>query len=948
MSFVVGQRWISHTESALGLGIIAEVAGRLVTVSFPAAEEERTYAIDNAPLGRVTYKVGEEIMTMDDESLAIIRVDDHNGLLVYHGMTTDGEGKGISELELNCFVQFTSPQQCLISGQFGNNKAFQLRVDTINHMHNLQQSNVLGLLGSRTSLLPHQVYIANEVAKRFAPRVLLADEVGLGKTIEAGMIIHQQLHTNRANRVLIVVPDTLVHQWLVEMMRRFNLHFSIFDEQRIQSLEINEGDEMLDEYDQRVEAVAENPFESEQLILCTLSLLTENEKYQQYANDAQWDLLVVDEAHHLEWTPSENSIEYQCVESLAKTSAGVLLLTATPEQMGIEGHFARLRLLDPSRFHDLDVFKTEEQGYEELNSLVQKLLADDCDEEALFDELATYLGDDLPVTDGGLDKNAIINQLLDRHGTGRILFRNTRAAIPNFPKRVVHSYPLPAPPEYELAGLDALYPEQHVPEVQWIVDDPRVDWLKTTLKGLKGKKVLVICASADTAVGLEHHLQMRSGIRSAAFHEGLSIIERDSAAAYFADMDSGAQVLVCSEIGSEGRNFQFSHHLVLFDLPLNPDLLEQRIGRLDRIGQQHEINIHVPYLESSAQEILFRWYNEGLSLFTQSCSAAKSIFDHCEQPLLAAIKAPNSDICELISQSKDYTAEIKAILASGRNPLLELNSCNTELAAELIEAIEEDENPAVFNDYTDALFEVFGLEQEYHSEGAQILRTSDHMENDYFPGFNNRDSVTVTSDRNLALVLEDMEFLNWEHPMINESMEAILDAELGNATITTMSVKGLNPGTLLLEVFHTATCMAPKHLQLNRYLPLSPVRQLLDKGGKNIAHVMSHQQLNDRCEHLKRATGQAVVKQTTEMIDQMMVFAENLAEKALEPLIEQAQERIITSLNIEIDRLTALRAVNPSIREEEIEFFRQQLAQGLDHIGKAIMQPQSIRLIVTT
>jgi ATP-dependent helicase HepA len=270
------------------------------------------------------------------------------------------------------------------------------------------------------------------------------------------------------------------------------------------------------------------------------------------------------------------------------------------------------------------------------------------------------------------------------------------------------------------------------------------------------------------------------------------------------------------------------------------------------------------------------------------------------------------------------------------------------LAAELIEAIEEDENPAVFNDYTDALFEVFGLEQEYHSEGAQILRTSDHMENDYFPGFNNRDSVTVTSDRNLALVREDMEFLNWEHPMINESMEAILDAELGNATVTTMSVKGLNPGTLLLEVFHTATCMAPKHLQLNRYLPLSPVRQLLDKTGKNIAHVMSHQQLNDRCEHLKRATGQAVVKQTTEMIDQMMVFGENLAEKALEPLVEEAQERIITSLNIEIDRLTALRAVNPSIREEEIEFFRQQLAQGLDHIGKAIMQPQAIRLIVTT
>ena len=74
----------------------------------------------------------------------------------------------------------------------------------------------------------------------------------------------------------------------------------------------------------------------------------------------------------------------------------------------------------------------------------------------------------------------------------------------------------------------------------------------------------------------------------------MSILERDRAAAYFADEEFGAQVLICSEIGSEGRNFQFSHHLVLFDLPAHPDLLEQRIGRLDRIGQQHTIQLHVP------------------------------------------------------------------------------------------------------------------------------------------------------------------------------------------------------------------------------------------------------------------------------------------------------------------------------------------------------------------
>jgi ATP-dependent helicase HepA len=116
---------------------------------------------------------------------------------------------------------------------------------------------------------------------------------------------------------------------------------------------------------------------------------------------------------------------------------------------------------------------------------------------------------------------------------------------------------------------------------------------------------------AATGAGLRE----REGIRAAVFHEGMSIVERDRAAAWFSEEDSGAQVLLCSEIGSEGRNFQFASHLVMFDLPFNPDLLEQRIGRLDRIGQAHDIQIHVPYLEKTAQSVLVRWYHEGLDAF---------------------------------------------------------------------------------------------------------------------------------------------------------------------------------------------------------------------------------------------------------------------------------------------------------------------------------------------
>src|SRR5690606_14407009 len=101
----------------------------------------------------------------------------------------------------------------------------------------------------------------------------------------------------------------------------------------------------------------------------------------------------------------------------------------------------------------------------------------------------------------------------------------------------------------------------------------------------------------------------------------MRLLERDRAAAFFADHETGSQALICSEIGSEGRNFQFVHHLVLFDLPFNPDLLEQRIGRLDRIGQTEIIRIYAPCLQNSAQAVMLHWYHDGLNALEKICPA---------------------------------------------------------------------------------------------------------------------------------------------------------------------------------------------------------------------------------------------------------------------------------------------------------------------------------------
>jgi ATP-dependent helicase HepA len=939
MKYVIGQRWISHTEPQLGLGIIAESAGRRVTISFPAIAEQRIYAGDNAPLSRIIYKPGDTVFTLDDIELTITAVEELRGILLYTGVDGRGQERTIAELDLNCFVQFTTPRQRLLSGQFDKDSSYQLRMATLIHRGQLQGSGVRGLLGTRTSLLPHQIHIASEVARRYAPRVLLADEVGLGKTIEAGMILHQQLLTARAGRVLIVVPPTLLHQWLVEMLRRFNLRFALFDRERYQAL--------------RQEQEDHNPFHSEQLILCSLEFLCSDEAIQQQAAAADWDLLVIDEAHHLHWSERSVSAEYLCVERLSAHSKGLLLLTATPEQLGIASHFARLRLLDPSRFHQLSQFEQEEAGYQQLNLLVQELLGTDGKMyPALAQRLRDYLGDQVDeLEQGNIELETVLRQLLDRHGTGRVLFRNTRAAIGGFPERHLKPHALPRPEIYQSPGTawdtEGLYPEIACDDAEWLRHDPRIPWLEGLLRQLRPDKVLIICAHASTAVALEYQLHLRAGIRSAAFHQGLSIVERDRAAAWFAEHDNGAQALVCSEVGSEGRNFQFAHHLVLFDLPLNPDLLEQRIGRLDRIGQRQAIDIHVPYLQDSAQEVLFHWYHEGIGLFEHSCSVAYSIFEQFEARLRQQLEQPDDDLAALISDTASFTLETRQALQQGRDPLLELSSCNPQQARAQIEAIEAAEDSPALRAYMETLFDQFGVEHDFHSEHALVLRPGEQMLSDHFPGLPDTGS-TVTFDRQHALSREDMEFLSWEHPMVSEAMDMVLHSQLGNAAVSSIDVRGLATGTILLETCFALSCPAPEQLQLSRYLPPSPVRLLVDSKCRDLSEVLSHQQLNQLCTNIKRSTAAAIIKSVRDDIERMIDTCERIASSRLPDILRRANANLVRQLTEEADRLTALQQHNPSIRNEEINFFRAQIRDGQHYLNKADFNLEAVRVVVNT
>ncbi|MEQ9885166.1 RNA polymerase-associated protein RapA [Pectobacterium zantedeschiae] len=965
MPFTLGQRWISDTESELGLGTVVAVDTRMITLLFPASGENRLYSRSDAPITRVMFNPGDTVTSHEGWQLKVDDVREEKGLLVYCGQRLDDETPAeLREVFLDSKLTFNKPQDRLFAGQIDRMDRFALRYRARKHQNEQALQQWGGLRGMRASLIPHQLHIAHEVGQRHAPRVLLADEVGLGKTIEAGMIIHQQLLAGRASRVLIVVPETLQHQWLVEMLRRFNLLFSLFDDERYAEAKLDSS----------------NPFETEQLVICSLGFVQRSaQRFAQLVN-ADWDLLVVDEAHHLVWSEESPSPEYQAIETLARATPAVLLLTATPEQLGQQSHFARLRLLDPNRFHDYQEFVAEQQQYRPVADAVTLLLAGEKAQTAELNALSDLLGEqdvepllkaiNSDSEDNQKARQELITMLMDRHGTSRVLFRNTRQGVKGFPQRVLHQIRLPLPAQYQTAikvsgimnankplesrARDMLYPEQIYQQLEgddatWWNFDPRVEWLLNYLTANRDEKVLVICAQAATALQLEQVLRTREAIRAAVFHEGLSILERDRAAAYFASEEEGAQVLICSEIGSEGRNFQFASHLVMFDLPFNPDLLEQRIGRLDRIGQAKEIQVLVPYLENTAQALLVRWYHEGLDAFEHTCPTGRTIYDAHHTQLIERLTTVGEQqgLDEFIHTCRQQHDSLKQQLEQGRDRLLEMHSNGGEQAQLLAQAIAEQDNDVNLVTFALNLFDIVGINQEDRSDNLIILTPSDHMLVPDFPGLP-QDGCTITFDRDQALSREDAQFISWEHPLIRNGLDLVLSGDTGSCAVSLLKNKALPVGTLLAELVYVVEAQAPKHLQLTRFLPPTPVRLLMDRKGTNLAAQVEFESFNRQLNAVNRHTSSKLVNAVQSDVHAMLQQAEALVETQARQLITEAQQQADLQLRRELERLEALKAVNPNIREDELTALENQREQVLSNLHEANWRLDAIRLVVVT
>jgi len=637
------------------------------------------------------------------------------------------------------------------------------------------------------------------------------------------------------------------------------------------------------------------------------------------------------------------------VESLAREIPSLLLLTATPRQLGPSGHFARLRLLDPDRHTDLDAFLDESRSYGQLAEAVESLkagglpgnldafasrsprtaarlaaLRDISENDTRSPSSGTAAPD--PQSPETL-RRLLVGELIDFFGTGRVLFRNTRARLSGFPERHPHLHALPA-------GTSPC------------------SWLAGLLRSLDpAEKILLITDSPEAAIAAREGLLEEIRVDSALFHENLTLVQRDRNAAWFANSE-GARILFCSEIGSEGRNFQFARHLVLFGLPRDPEVLEQRIGRLDRIGQTGTIHIHVPYETGGKTELHARWLHEGLDAFSRPLKGAGALASALLPELDGFLSAsgemgePAENAAQpetfdaFLARSRDLKEKVARDLATGHDRLLELGAPAPEKAAELIEAIEKCDDDPRFERFTLRLFDHLGLDISDISLGCHHFHRGQRL-GETFAGLP-EDGLSATFVRSSALAREDLAFLTPDHPLFLDAVEQLLDSESGNA-----SFAHWNSGegkAILLECVFVLDALAPTRLHLDRFLPPTAIRVTVDHRGATPDTVPPPESLRPGDPH--RLVGQDAFRR--EIFPRMLDAARKLADADAQAPAETARRLATRTLDAEIHRLEDLATRNTKIPDSELDALRSHRAECLDALASPRLRLDALRLVWRT
>lgn len=496
---------------------------------------------------------------------------------------------------------------------------------------------ILSKLSSGIIPLPHQMHVLNRAVSTNSVRYILADEVGLGKTIEAGLIIKELKARGLIKRILVVCPTGLVTQWSLEMQEKFDEKFHVILPEDYDTIrKITDNDDVYGQFDQVI-----SPMDSIKPLEKRVGWTEERiEKYNEeriYSIiNSGWDLIVIDEAHRVAGSTGEVA-RYKLGSLLSQASPYLLMLTATPHNGKTEPFLRLIRLVDEKAFPNMKavvkeqvapyVIRTEKREaidnngnvlFKNRNTHIIELHWDERHtmQRKLYEMVSNYVSKNYNKAMRNRGKNMWVVFLLIM--MQRLVTSSTPAVKESLIRRVhvledqAFQFESMTEAEFaemeleesmdeaissisldiadEIASLNEIIAVAQQAEYQYL--DVKIEPLLSIVDDLfnedKDRKVIIFTEFVGTQNYLSRLLTER-GYSTSLLNGSLSIEERNIVLAEFRETTN---ILISTDAGGEGLNLQFSNCVINYDLPWNPMKIEQRIGRVDRIGQQRDVEVY--------------------------------------------------------------------------------------------------------------------------------------------------------------------------------------------------------------------------------------------------------------------------------------------------------------------------------------------------------------------
>ena len=728
MSNLVEGALVRWTENSKIFGVISEITERSIKVKFDEQGPPSEFTRDNPPLERVLFNPGDRVNRYSTDEKCIVRKGGNTTPPEWLAYLLDKrEERNIAEADLRPDIS-TNPLD-RIRNKYNLGSAKDVNLALVTRDYRLQHFNnaLVSLAAAKVDLKPYQVSVIHRVIHSYPHRFLLCDEVGLGKTIEAGMIFKELQMRGQAKRTLVIVPANLQLQWQFELKSKFNADFSILNRDTVSHLK-NLG--------------FENPFASPDYrnVIVSERWIT-RDPWRELVQNIDWELIIVDEAHHARSHSDGKTTQlFRLVNDLTDvarfSNRAVLMLTATPMQLHPHELFSLIEMLDPALFPSEASFEDHRSKLRNLNYCSEKLKTgvptNDSDRENLVMEISRCLEISSQEVDANLNSGedeieSLREQLSQRHLLSEVLIRNRKSVVGGFLGRQAYRWEVGLTAEehdvlrsveeyvqqgYALAeriqdakrrnainfvmvifqklmasSIYALrcslarrhkkledkevtsrenYEMEDASDSDYLpideigiaeaVNKTEIEELSTLIcklemigeldskakvfldkmdelrRGDQDAKVLVFTQSRDTQDYLEKHL-LDHGWDVSLFHGQLNLEEKNHSVDLFRTA-TAPHILVSTEAGGEGRNFQFCHLLVNYDLPWNPMRVEQRIGRVDRIGQSHVVQIFNLWVKGTIEERILDILQQRINVFEETVGGLDSILgDSAEKSL---------------------------------------------------------------------------------------------------------------------------------------------------------------------------------------------------------------------------------------------------------------------------------------------------------------------------